>query len=267
MNLTMTYEDLKSRIEESESQFLSEDPKLIVSTDDLKRTQRDTLHYFDLNGLLISTFAGYHAVQQLNFSPLQPSGADAQKKLMDRLHGDLRTLSNELDRAEAIRKREGAGSATSIRRTETEIGGRVGLEPLHLTGDNAVHSWLEPPHPNMVDSQGANPRGKHRSRRRQVCAAVDRVKSELDQLLSDRYPNYESMRNANPNMSVFQIADQNLACLASIGKNQTTLKNALLRLPKHGRHLLSLAKAFVAQEFDITPDAVKRHWKGHQTLD
>jgi hypothetical protein len=103
----VTYEDLKSRIEELESEFLSKDPKLIISSDDLKLLQRDALHYFDLNGLSTSNFHGYQEVQQLSFSPLQAGGADPEKKLKDRLFTNLGILSNTLDRAEElIRKRE-----------------------------------------------------------------------------------------------------------------------------------------------------------------
>ena len=130
MNLTVSYNDLRRRVQELESQFLSTDPELIISTDDLKRTQRDTLHYFDLNRLSTATFGGYELVRQLNFSPLQPGGADPEKKLIDRLCRNLRILSNALDQAEAlIRKDEVARPGNSKRRIETEISERVQLEP------------------------------------------------------------------------------------------------------------------------------------------
>ena len=106
MNLMVTYEELKSRIQDLESQFLSKDPKRIISGDDLKLLQQDSLHYFDLNGLSTSNFEGYQEVQKLNFSPLQPGGADPEKTLKNRLYRNLRILSNALDRAEElIRKR------------------------------------------------------------------------------------------------------------------------------------------------------------------
>lgn len=231
MNLTVSYKDLRRRVQELESQLLSTDPELIISPDELQRIQRDTLHYFDRNGQ--STFAGYELVRELNFYPLQPAGADAKKKLFERLCRNLRTLSNELDRAEALIRMD----------------------------DPAVSSQLEQPDPGVADSGAASPRQRRQSQRRLIREAVVRVKDELDQLLSCRYTDYASMRTDNPRMSVFQIIDKDPERPVSLGKIQTTLKQALLDLPRHARRRLGLAKVFVAKEFDVTPDAVNRHWK------
>ena len=169
MNLTVSYKDLRGRVQNFESQLLSTDPELVICTDDLKRTQRDILHYFDLNGLSTATFGGYELVRQLNFSPLQPGGAGASKKLIDRLYRNLRILSNELDRAAAL-----------IRKN-----------------DPRVSSQLEQPDPGVGDSRGASPKQRRKSRTLQICDTVVRVKDELDQLLSCRDTDYESMRAHN----------------------------------------------------------------------
>jgi hypothetical protein len=260
-----THKDLKERVEELKSQFLSKDPKLIIPADHLKLAQRETLHYFDLNGISTSTFAGYWEVQQLNFSPLQPSGADAKKKLMDRLHGNLCRVSNALDRAEELIRKGEVTRGGSPGGTETEVYKRVARELPTLAGGDIVPYRVEHPDPGVADSRAASPRDSHKSRIRQMCAAVSKVFEELNELQSCSYPDYESMRSNNRTMAVFQIADQDPTHTVALGKKHTSLKDALLHLPEHSRHLLGLAKAFVAKQFDVSPDALQRHWKKRKT--
>lgn len=261
-----TPKDLKDRVEQLKSQFLSKDPRLIISTDDLKLAQRETLHYFDLNRLSALNFAGYPEVQRLKFSPIQPGGADARKKLMDRLYGNLRILSIVLGEAEAlIRKDEGARGRSLRCRGKAEVCERVEAEFPTPTENQAVSFRPEPYDHGVADSWGASPRERHRSRTRLMCATVSKVFEELNQLQSCSYPDYESMRNNNRKMAVFQIADKDPTHTVPLGKKQTSLKDALLHLPEHNRHLLGLAKAFAAKQFDVTLDALQRHWKKRET--
>jgi hypothetical protein len=128
---------------------------------------------------------------------------------MNRLYGNLCTLSDALDRAEElIRKQEVAYGGSSHYRIETEICELVTAELPPLTGSHAVPFRLEQPDPGMADSHEISPRDRNKSYRRLICEAVVRVKDELGQLLSCRYTDYESMRSSNRTMSVFQIVDQ-----------------------------------------------------------
>jgi hypothetical protein len=111
----------------------------------------------------------------------------------------------------------------------------------------------------VLPSSKGSFRPKVRSARREI---VKKIEEELHQLVSESNTDYDSMRQAHPGFFVFLIAEKNpqRVPMGDLDETSIILREVLQVLPaQHSRHLKTLAKAFVAAHFCITPDAVKKN--------
>lgn len=177
----------------------------------------------------------YSAIERVSFSPSLGPDDSPQKRLeLVRAHcaPGLRFIKGRLEAAAKV-----------------SVSPEVSPSPSVLPAKVSLSPEVSPP-PDV-------PPKEVRTIRREVAKII---RQELSQLLSESNMDYDSMRERHPDFSVFPIAEKNpdKVPLGDFDESYIILQHALRSLPEHSRHLGTLAKAFVAAHFRITPGTVKK---------